>query len=181
MSRYRKVLSKIWSDEKFRALSADGQLLFLYHLTSDRATPFLLYVEGPGAIGDALRMGPARLAKAMKEVSDKGMARYGDDGSNLVFLPNALKLPENGPESPHALKTWLALIFDLPRTPFFFRCLDHWLSLSEGHQPPLDPFLPRCIAGRIASRVCERGHGRTTPAHARPTGTGAGTGAEFPP
>ena len=101
MSRYRKVLSKIWSDEKFRALSPDGQLLFLYHLTSDRATPFLLYVEGPGAIGDALRMGPPRLAKVMKEVSDKGMAWYGDDGSNLVFLPNALRLPENGPgESP---------------------------------------------------------------------------------
>ena len=132
MSRYRKVLSKIWSDEKFRSLSDDGQRLFLYHLTSDRATPFLLYVEGPGAMSDALRMDRARLGRAMKELAEAGMVWYADDGSNLVCLPKALMLPENAPESTNAVRTWLALLGDVPKTPFYFRCLEHWLSLSEG-------------------------------------------------
>jgi hypothetical protein len=132
VSRYRKVLSKIWSDEKFRSLSEDGQRLFLYHLTSDRATPFLLYVEGPGAISDALCMPSARLSRAMKEVSAKDMVWYGDDGCNLVFLPKALLIPENAPESPNAVKTWLNLLSDLPKTPFYYKCLRHWLCLREG-------------------------------------------------
>ena len=132
MSRYRKVLSKIWNDEKFTSLSEDGQRLFLYHLTSDRATPFLLYIEGPGAISDTLRMPSARLSRAMKELSAKDMAWYADDGSNYVFLPKALKHPENAPESPNSVKTWINLISDLPKTPFYFKCLSHWLSLSQG-------------------------------------------------
>lgn len=132
MSRYRKVLSKIWNDEKFTGLSEDGQRLFLYHLTSDRATPFLLYIEGPGAISDALRMPSRRLSEAMKELSAKGMVWYADDGSNLVFLPKALRHPENAPESPNSVKTWRNLLADLPKTPFYYKCLSHWVSLSEG-------------------------------------------------
>ncbi len=132
MSRYRKVLSKIWNDEKFISLSEDGQRLFLYHLTSDRATPFLLYIEGPGAISDTLRMPSRRLSEAMKEVEAKGMVWYADDGSNYVFLPKALRHPENAPESPNSVKTWCNLLADLPKTPFYYRCLDHWLSLTEG-------------------------------------------------
>jgi hypothetical protein len=126
------VLSKIWNDEKFISLSEDAQRLFLYHLTSDRATPFLLYIEGPGAISDTLRMPSVRLSRAIKELSAKDMVWYADDGSNFVFLPKALKHPENAPESPNSVKTWLNLLTDLPKTPFYYKCLSHWLSLREG-------------------------------------------------
>ena len=132
MSRYRNILSRIWEDDKFPFLSLEARLLFLYHLTSPRATPFLLYVEGPGAIGDALRLPSARLRSCLTEVSDKGMVWYADDGSNLLFLPKALTIKENAPQSPNAIKTWLALLNDLPKTPFFSRCLSHWLCLAEG-------------------------------------------------
>jgi uncharacterized phage protein (TIGR02220 family) len=132
MSRYRKVLSRIWTDDKFPFLSLEARILFLYHLTSERATPFLLYVEGPGGIGDALRMPSARLRLAMQEALSKGLVWYANDGSNLLFLPNALRIKENGPESPNAVKTWVSLFNDLPKTPFLSRCLRHWACLTEG-------------------------------------------------
>lgn len=147
MSRYRKVLSRIWIDDKFPHLSLEGRVLFLYHLTSERSTPFLLYVEGAGAIADALRLPQARLRQAMKEVADRGMAWYADDGSNLLFLPNALKIRENAPESPNAVKTWLALMADLPRTPFYHRCIGHWRAIAEGIPYALTrAFLKPCLS-----------------------------------
>ena len=73
-----------------------------------------------------------RLRQAIDDVLAKGMVWYAKDGSNLVFLPNALKLTENAPESPNAVKAWVRLCCDLPKTDFYFKCLCHWQSLSEG-------------------------------------------------
>lgn len=131
MSRYRKVLTRLWEDDKFPFLSEDSQRLFIYHLTSPRSTPFLLYVEGAGSISDTLRMPAQRLKRAQRELSEHGMVRYADDGSNLVFLPNALRNPENAPVSNNEVKTWVAIFADLPKTGFFSRCVAHWAELAR--------------------------------------------------
>lgn len=132
MSRYRKVLVRMWDDEKFRARTEDGRSLFQYHLTSPRSTPFLLYVEGPGAIADGLQWGIERVRNAMGDLAAADMARYASDASNLVFLPNALTIPENAPQGPNEVKTWLALFRDLPKSPFRDKALEHWRTLGLG-------------------------------------------------
>lgn len=131
MSRYRRVLTRIWEDDKFPTMPCEARLLFLYHLTSPRSTPFLLYVEGFGAIGDALRLPSTRLRAAAARLREHEMVWYGDDDSNLIFLPNAMRIPENGPESRNAVTSWWRLLRDLPRTPFFSRCLGRWARYAS--------------------------------------------------
>ena len=120
-------------------MSVEARLLFLYHLTSERSTPFLLYIEGPGAIADALRMPSGMpsgmpslsLGEAMNELSKNNLVWYADDGSNGVFLPNALKIKENAPQSLNAVKSWVEMTRDLPKTPFILKCFEHWLGIHE--------------------------------------------------
>ncbi len=142
MAKYRKIVSKIWDDDKFPFLSSDAQRLFWLHLTSPASTPFLLYVEGEGAMSDRLRsegkpMPIARVRKAQKELSERGMAWYAKDGSNLVFLPNALKQRENAPDGGNSLITWYNLFNDLPRTPFLEHCIGHLITLLSDIDHPL--------------------------------------------
>jgi hypothetical protein len=131
MGRYRRVVPRIWADDKFPYLGDTERLLFLYHLTSERATPFLLYVEGEGSMADALRW-PARKLQATKtRLAATGMVTYAADGSQLVFLPNALRLPENAPESVNAVKTWLGLFAALPRSLFRAEAAVHLRGLRS--------------------------------------------------
>lgn len=171
MSRYRKVLARIWEDDKFPYLSETGRLLFLYHLTSPRSTPFLLYVEGSGAIADALRLPSARLREGMREVAGKGLVWYSDDESNLLCLPNALTIKENDPESPNAVKTWAKLFHDLPRKPFRDRCLQHWLGLGLDIRRALThAFLKACALARpIQEQEQEQYRRRDTVSFSRTT------------
>jgi hypothetical protein len=129
MSRYRKVLSKIWTDDKFPRLSDAGKLLFLYHLTSERSTPFLLYVEGDGAIRDSLRWTYEQLTAAKQELEAAGLVRYSNDGHNIVFVPNGLKIKENAPTSTNAKKMWINHFKDLPQVDFVRQSLGVWLAI----------------------------------------------------
>lgn len=126
------MLCRVWEDEKFRDLSDNGKLLFLYYLTSPKSTPFLLYVEGPGSVADSLGWHTSCLSEAMFEVGQSGLIRLAGDRSNMVFLPNGLKQPENAPESPNAVKSWVSIFLDLPKNKFKSQCLRHWISLTEG-------------------------------------------------
>jgi hypothetical protein len=118
MAHYRKVDSRIWNDEKFRALSERGKLSFLFiltnphttmigtlrgtltglaaelHATSDREHGVL---EG---FGEALLEG---YIKSFRETIDKGLVRY-DERACLIWMPNFLKY--NSPESPNVIKSW---------------------------------------------------------------------------
>lgn len=152
MSRYRKILSKIWDDDKFPYLSADAQRLFFLHLTSPRSTPFLLYVEGEGSMADTLRakgepMSIPRVRSAKAELVERAMAWYAKDGSNLIFLPNALKHRENGPEGGNSLTTWCSLFNDLPRTPFLQYCIGHLLTIKDEIEHPLTLEFIKALAG----------------------------------
>jgi hypothetical protein len=152
MGRYRKIVSKIWDDDKFPYLTVDAQRLFWLHLTSSRSTPFLLYVEGEGAMSDTLRaegkvMPLSRVRRAKQELSDRQMAWYAKDGSNLLFLPNALKQKENAPDGGNSLITWFGLFNELPRTPFLEHCTGHLLTILDQVEHPLTREFIRALAG----------------------------------
>lgn len=78
-----------------------------------------------------------RLKEAMLEVSGKGLVWYDDGSSNMIFLPNGLRIRENSPESGNAVKTWLSLLGDIPKTAFVNRCFEHWRSLRQAVDHPL--------------------------------------------
>jgi hypothetical protein len=115
MSRYRKVFTKTWADEKFRALSRphpNGQSLFLYLLTGPHTGPIPgLSSVGEAAMAEALRWPLEGFREAFREVFAKALAKA-DWEARVVFLPNALKY--NRPESPNVVKSWATAFEEIP-------------------------------------------------------------------
>ena len=124
MALYSKIYRKIWLDAKFRALSDDGKMLFLYLLTCpDSGTIPGLLRMGKAGLAESLEWEPGRLAKALPEVFAKALPKafgkafpegfreaypkalaVADWDARLIYLPNALKY--NLPQSPNVVLSW---------------------------------------------------------------------------
>ena len=77
-------------------------------------------------------MPSARLREGMIRLAADGMVRYSSEGEHFIFLPKALLLAENAPQSPNTVKSWVSTFTDLPKTAFRDACLEHWLCLTQG-------------------------------------------------
>ena len=105
MARYRKIDPRIWNDRKFRDLSDDGKLVFLFVLTHPHMTGLGAMRGHPSGLAPELEWKPERLQKAFKEGLAKGLIRY-DSHACFIWVPNFLKY--NSPESPNVVKHWVA-------------------------------------------------------------------------
>jgi hypothetical protein len=103
MARYRKVSTVIWNDAKFRTLTDDSQLLFLFILTHPHMTSLgamRTTIDGLAAEKSWKR---ERLLKAFNELANKGLVKY-DERASCLLVPNFIK--HNEPESPNVIKSW---------------------------------------------------------------------------
>jgi hypothetical protein len=107
--KYRKVDVRIWNDERFRALSPHGQLVFLFLMTHPNMTVVGGMRASIAGLAEELRFSYEDFREAFQEVSAQGMVRR-EEGVPLIWLPNFLKY--NKPESPNVVKSWPAA-FDL--------------------------------------------------------------------
>jgi len=96
MSQYRKIVSKIWNDEKFRSLSHDGQLFYLYLLTSPHSTAWGAYIIDDLYIQADLKMDADTIEKCWQEILTLGLA-IRCQITRVVCFPNWYKynLPTN--------------------------------------------------------------------------------------
>ena len=86
--RYYEVSVRTWVSADFKALTQDGQLLWLFFLCGPIKTPLPgFYSVGMGACLDHLRWEPDRFKKAFKEIQDRDMLQF-DDKNNVIYLPN---------------------------------------------------------------------------------------------
>jgi len=199
VSRYRKVLTRIWTDERFRPFLSETQRLFLYHLTSPQSTPFLLYVETREQITTTLRLSRPAFRKASGPLLEADMVRYADDGSSLVFLPKAMLIEENAPTGPTSITSWVNLFRDLPALVFRAESLEHWRSLRTEHvlHPNISAFIDVLVKvhgkafGKAFDKPPDKGFGSQSE-NSQPkalsgavavsdTGTGAVSGKGSPP
>lgn len=115
MSRYRKVACRIWSDEKFRKLTAIppcGQGLLFYLLTGPHTGPIPgLSRAGRAAMAEDLGWSLEDFDEALAEVFREGIVKA-DFEAKLVWLPKALK--HNKPESANVIKSWRTELDLLP-------------------------------------------------------------------
>ena len=103
MGRYRKIDTKIWNDEKFRALSDHGKLAFLFLLTHPHMTSLgAMRATLPG-LATEIGWTPKAFREAFMEAFRKGMVKH-DETASCLALPRFLKY--NGPESPNVVKSW---------------------------------------------------------------------------
>lgn len=109
MSRYRRVSTRVWGDEKFCALSKPppcAQFLWFRLLTGPHTTsiPGLSCHIGEAGLAEGLGW-PLRAFRACwGEIAGQGMAEA-DWQARVIFLPRAIE--HNEPESPSVVQSWL--------------------------------------------------------------------------
>ena len=89
-SRYIRIATKFWQDEKARRLSDDAKLLYLYVLTSPHSNMAGYYVLPKPYVAYDLQWLPERLDKALAELLRTGLIKYCEQ-SDVVFIPNFFK------------------------------------------------------------------------------------------
>ena len=108
---YTKVDALIWSDDKYRSLSVDGKLLFIYVLTCNHRNMLGLYhLPVPYGAYD-LDWDIKRFDKGLHELLDKGLVNY-NFNTNIILIPNFLKY--NPLENQNQVKGALKAISTIP-------------------------------------------------------------------
>jgi hypothetical protein len=109
--RYRKIDPRIWNDERFRALTDDGKLVFLFLLTHPSMTALgAMRATIPGLAAE-LGWPIRRFRDAILPAAQSGMVEV-DEGASFVGLPKFLRY--NEPESPNSVKSWIAALDLIP-------------------------------------------------------------------
>lgn len=106
MGKYRKVTTQLWGDDRFRALTDDSKLLFVYLLTHPSLTPFGVLPASMDDLANGLSWDAERITKAFREIP-KSMAER-DEVDSCVFLPNYLR--HNPPANPKQIGGWKSVL-----------------------------------------------------------------------
>lgn len=112
MSRYRKIDPRIWNDEKFRTLSDDGKLGFLFLLTHPSMTALgAMRATAPGLAAE-LGWPARRWSIAVAPAISSGMVEA-NVAAAYIGLPKFLRY--NEPEGPNSItKAWLLALDFIP-------------------------------------------------------------------
>jgi len=118
MSRYRKIDTRIWTDEKFRQLSHDGKYFFVYLLTSPHSTAWGAYVLDDLYVQADLGFSPQKIKQLWKELANCSLTLR-DEKTRLVCFPNWFKynIPSNEKTSIACIRG----ILSLPKSPVLLR------------------------------------------------------------
>ena len=129
MAKYRKVSTQIWNDTKFRDLTDDGKMVFLFILTH----PHMTSLGGMRATtqGLAAELGWSfdKFSKGFAEPFRKGMVKY-DETASCIVLPNFLK--HNPPENPNVVKSWSKAADMIPECELKYQIISDAKTLCEG-------------------------------------------------
>jgi len=123
MARYRKIDTRIWNDEKFRAFSDDAQLAFFFVLTHPSMTA-LGAMRGTIA-GLAAEKGwqVGRFADAIQDTIREGMLEVNE---KACFIAARNFLRYNEPEGPNSVsKAWVQALDLIPE------CPEKWMLIAR--------------------------------------------------
>lgn len=112
--KYRKISVAIWADERFRELSDDGKLTFLYLLTHPAMTAVGAMRATPAGLAAELSWNPRRLQRALAPAVERGMLEL-NAAAGYIALPNFLK--HNRPENPNVVRGWARSLGAIPECP----------------------------------------------------------------
>jgi len=158
--RYRTICISLWNDRKYRSLSRDAKLLFVYLLTTPAGLSIPgVVIGGPASLAEGIGFDAEALNAALSELVANGMVKA-DTGARLIWMPKAMvhRKLEGANQMVGAANYWA----DVPECD-----LKHevWLALKEqagecGESLPRDfialfpePYLPP------SDRGCSRGSG----------------------
>ena len=102
--RFAKVSVSIWNDSKFRGLSTEAKLIFIFLLTTQLKTLLGLVPVQKEAIAKACGLSKRQGSKGFEELLHLGMIEYDEVG--LVWLRNFFK--HSGPDNSNVVSAWPA-------------------------------------------------------------------------
>lgn len=115
MAHWRKIDTRIWNDEKFRSLTDQGKLLFLYVLTNQNMTPLGAMKATLDGLAAELGWEGGATRGAINSLIEKGMLVV-DEFAHYVGAPHWFKY--NPPERPFGLeKLWTGALDKIPECP----------------------------------------------------------------
>ena len=126
-SRYRKIDPRVWTDEKFRRLTADEQRIALYALTA-QTNRIGLFSFSPGKASEDLGTLPQTFQKGFLKVCQTLNWEW-DSEARVLFLPTWWKY--NQPENSNNMIGNLKDLDDLPETPLLERFSMNKAYLTE--------------------------------------------------
>lgn len=113
--RYRKVLTRMWGDERFQELSKpkpNGQSLWQFLITGPHTTAVPgLFTAGEAGMAETLGWPLPGFRRSWQEIESRGMAQA-DWRARVVWLPNAIR--HNQPENPNVVTGWRHVLDDIP-------------------------------------------------------------------
>ncbi|RTL48875.1 MAG: hypothetical protein EKK46_15120 [Rhodocyclaceae bacterium] len=143
MARYRKIDPRIWNDEKFRAMSDNGKLAFLFLLTHPHMTALGAMRATIAGLAEELGWGTEAFREAFAEALLKGMAEH-DPKACLIALPNFIRY--NSPESPNVVKAWVGALDLLPECMLKNRTITRAKAFAEALPEAFAKALPEAFA-----------------------------------
>jgi len=111
MARYRKIDPRVWNDRKFRGMSDDAKLVFLFILTHPSMTALGAMRATMAGLASELGWETKDFGEAFREASSKGMLEA-DEEASFVGAPNFVKY--NAPESPNVITAWRECLSLIP-------------------------------------------------------------------
>ena len=130
MAIYRKIDTRIWNDAKFRALSPNGKLAFLFLLTHPNMTALGAMRASIEGLSAELRVPAEAFAEVFREglpeafgeafpigyakgfVKGFGSLAIFDQGACCLYIPHFLKY--QSAESPNVIKAWAKTLEYIP-------------------------------------------------------------------
>lgn len=144
MAHFRKIDPRIWNDEKFMSMTAQGQLACFFLLTHPHMQPVgALRATIAGVASEH----PALHEKGFREPCEKGIAKI-DKKAPLIWFPNFLKY--NPPDNPNVVKAWVKSLDYLPECSTKNQIILHvkgfLKGFAKGFQEPWPDGLPKSMA-----------------------------------
>jgi len=119
---FTKIDELMWKDIKFKKLSIDSKLLFIYLLSCQHRNVLGLYNLPKYYIQGDILYPIERVSKGLDELSNNGFIRY-DEGSETVLVNNFLKY--NPMDNINQVIGAAKVLKTIPKTPLFYNLLDN--------------------------------------------------------
>lgn len=151
---YSKVDRRIWGDFKFRSLSDDAKLLFLYLLTAPESLPLPgFFIMGKAQLAESMGWLPERLSKPFEELFRNGMVKC-DWEARFLFLTNGIK--RNPPDNPNVVKGWARQFDKLPecnlKEESLSSIIEYLETLGKRYLQPFTELLPKPFAKPLSEQ-----------------------------
>jgi hypothetical protein len=150
---YTKIDSLLWTDDKYKGLSDDGKMLFVYVLTCPHRNSLGLYFLPPPYAAYDLGWTAQRYDKALTELLDKGLIKY-NKATSIILIKNFLKY--NPLENTNQVKAALNALRTIPANGLDSDLQELVKGLGKGFTEPLQQELHKRIGIGYAKQEEEK-------------------------